>query len=283
MKVEQLRDLLELAREAARAGAAVIEQSARHVTGRRVEFSDKGSPIDLVTEVDRESERVILAVLRRGGVPIVAEEGGREGEALGTVFYVDPLDGTTNYAHGHPFHAVSIGLVVDGVPELGVVHAPMLGAVWSGGPRVGASRRDLFRGHEHPLAVSSVAVLEASLGATGFPYDRRTTSDDNLSAFGALTKRSHGVLRCGSAALDLALVADGTYDVYWERKLKPWDLAAGAALVLAAGGRISDPWGRPFVAEAGALVATNAVLHEALLAAIAPHQPSPGSRDSETR
>lgn len=273
MTDERLGELLALARDAAGAGAAVLERNARHVTGHRVAFTDKGSPIDLVTEVDRESERAILAVLRRGGVPIVAEEGGREGEAKSAVFYVDPLDGTTNYAHGHPFHCVSIGLVVDGVCELGVVHAPMLGAVWSGGPRLGAARKDLFRGHEHPLAVSDVATLDASLGATGFPYDRRTSTDDNLAAFGALTKRSHGVLRCGSAALDLSLVADGTYDVYWERKLKPWDLAAGAALVVAAGGRISDPWGRPFHVESGALVATNARLHDVLLAAIAPHQP----------
>lgn len=273
MNDERLRDLLALARDAAWAGAAVLERSARHVTGHRVEFTDKGSPIDLVTEVDRESERAILAVLRRGGVPIVAEEGGREGGAEGAVFFVDPLDGTTNYAHGHPFHAVSIGLIVDGVPELGVVHAPMLGVAWSGGRRLGASRKDLFRWHEQPLVVSPVAALDASLGATGFPYDRRTSIDDNLAAFGALTKHSHGVLRCGSASIDLALVADGTYDVYWERKLKPWDLAAGAALVLAAGGRISDPWGRPFVAESGAIVATNGALHDALLAAIAPHQP----------
>jgi myo-inositol-1(or 4)-monophosphatase len=274
----ELADLLALARDAASAGAAVLERSAAHVTGRRVAYLEKGSPIDLVTEIDRESEHAILAVLRRGAVPVIAEEGGREGEANRSVFYVDPLDGTTNYAHGHPFHCVSIGLVVDGLAELGVVHAPMLGVVWSGGRRLGATRRDLFRGHEHPLAVSTVPTLDAALGATGFPYDRCTSEDDNVNAFGALTKRTHGVLRCGSAALDLALVADGTYDLFWERKLKPWDLAAGAALVVAAGGRTSDPWGGPFVAEAGAVAASNGLLHEALLRALERHQPARGAR-----
>lgn len=264
--------LLELAKKAAEAGAAVVERSARHVTGARVAFALKGSVIDLVTEVDRESERAILDVLRAGGIPIVAEEGG--GQRAATVFYVDPLDGTTNYAHGHPFCAISIGLVDEGAPVLGVVHAPMLGAVWSGGPGLASTRGDVFRAIEHPLAVSAVDDLDRALGATGFPYDRRTTEDDNLGAFGALTKRTHGVLRCGSAALDLSLVADGTYDLYWERKLNPWDLAAGAALVLAAGGRVSDPWGGPFVAERGTILATNGRLHDAALAAIAPHQPA---------
>ena len=273
MNEARLSELLSFARDAAWAGAAVLERNARHLTGRRLAFADKSSPIDLLTEVDGESERAVLSVLENAGVPVVAEEGGRVSGAGDAVFYVDPLDGTTNYAHGHPFHAVSIGLLVDGVPELGVVHAPMLGTVWSGGRRLGATRKDLFRGHEHPLAVSDVASLGAGLCATGFPIDRRTSSDDNLSAFGAMTKQTHGVLRCGSAALDLALVADGTFDGYWERKLGPWDIAAGAALVLAAGGRISDPWGRPFAVETGTIVATNGRVHDALLSAIAPHQP----------
>jgi myo-inositol-1(or 4)-monophosphatase len=269
--VTELQELLDLARDAAWAGAAVIERNARHVTGRRVAFTDKGSPIDLVTEVDRESEHAIVTVLRRSGLAIVAEEGG--GEKSDTVWYVDPLDGTTNFAHGHPFCSVSIGLVKNGVAELGVVHAPLLGVLWSGGPSVGAVRKDLFRGLEHELRVSETASLEQALGATGFPYDRRTTSDDNVDAFRAILKQSHGVLRCGSAAIDLALVADGTYDVYWERKLRAWDLAAGAALVAAAGGRVSDPWGSAFVAEDGAIAASNGVLHEPLLRALGAHLP----------
>jgi len=269
--MSELSELLALARDAAWAGAAVIERNARHVTGRRVAFTDKGSPIDLVTDVDREAEHGIVAILRRSGLAVVAEEGG--GETSETVWYVDPLDGTTNFAHGHPFCAVSIGLVRSGSPELGVVHAPLLGALWSGGPSVGATRKDLFRGLEHPLRVSETSALDCALGATGFPYDRRTTGDDNVDAFRAVMKQTHGVLRCGSASIDLALVADGTYDVFWERKLKAWDLAAGAALVLAAGGRVSDPWGEAFVAETGAIAASNGALHDALLRAISAHQP----------
>ncbi len=266
--------LLDLARDAAWAGGAIVEKHARHVTGKRVAFDEKGSSIDLVTAVDRDSEHAIVAVLRRSGIAIVAEESG--GKAADAVWYVDPLDGTTNYAHGHPFCAISIALVVDGHPRLGVVHAPMLGVLFSGLSSGGATRRDLFRGLEHPLRVSSVGALGAALGATGFPYDRRTSEDNNFAAFAAVTKQSHGVLRCGSAALDLSLVADGTYDVYWERKLNPWDLAAGAALILSAGGTISDPWGGPFVPERGAIAASNGALHPALLEAIAPHQPERG-------
>lgn len=264
-------ELLTLARDAAWAGGAVVERHNRHVTGQRVAYQEKGSPIDLITAIDGESEHAVLAVLRRSGIAIVAEESG--GASADAVWFVDPLDGTTNYAHGHPFCAISIGLVVDGVPRLGVVHAPMLGVLWSGLASGGATRRDLFRGLEHPMRVSEVASLDHVLAATGFPYDRRTSKDNNLDAFGSLTKQTHGVLRCGSAAIDLALVADGTYDAYWERKLKPWDLAAGAALVMSAGGRVSDPWGSPFSAEGGAIVASNGAVHDALLSAIGPHQP----------
>lgn len=267
-----LEPLLDLARDAAWAGAAIIERHASHITGRRVAYEDKGSTIDLVTTVDRESEHAVVAVLRRSGIAIVAEEGG--GTASGdAVWYVDPLDGTTNFAHGHPFCAVSIGLVVDGAPVLGVVHAPLLGALWSGLAASGATRKDLFRGLEHRLAVSDVGSLDRALGATGFPYDRRTSTDNNFDAFAAVTKATHGVLRCGSAALDLALVADGTYDAYWERKLEAWDIAAGAALVIAAGGAVTDPWGGAFAAASGGIAASNGRVHAALLAAIEPHQP----------
>jgi myo-inositol-1(or 4)-monophosphatase len=268
-----VKELLDLMLEAAAAGAAVMEKFALHVTGERVAFDLKGTSIDLVTHVDRASEDAVLAVLKRAGIPVVAEEsGGTPGE---TVFYVDPVDGTTNYAHGHPFSCVSIGLAERGTPVLGVVHAPMLGVIWSGGPSLGATRRDLFRGIERPLRVSPNDALRAALGVTGFPIDRHTSSDDNLAAFGAMSKRAQGILRCGSAAIDLAMVADGTYDLYWERKLKPWDVTAGAALVLAAGGKVTDPWGRALVVEHGTVAATNGLLHDALLEAIAPHQPGP--------
>ncbi|GAC1571039.1 MAG: inositol monophosphatase family protein [Polyangiales bacterium] len=267
---------LVLAREAAAAGAAVILEAEVHIRGARPRIERKGSPIDLVTEVDRASERAIVAVLARSGIAIIAEEGARiEGstEIGSAVWYVDPLDGTTSFAHGHPFHCVSIGLVRDGAPIIGVVHAPMLGVVFSGGPRLGATRRDLVRGIERALAVSHTKALDEALLTTGFPYDRRTSDDDNLAAHGAMTKLTQGVYRCGSAALDLSLVADGTYDGYWERKLKPWDVAAGMALVVAAGGVVTDPSGGEANMDDGRLLATNGFLHDALRQSLAPFMP----------
>ncbi|GAC1542175.1 MAG: inositol monophosphatase family protein [Polyangiales bacterium] len=271
--------LLAVALDAARLGAEVLAAHWAHATGVRPAVERKGSAIDLVTAVDRESERVVVGALRETGLPIVAEEGSRvdgsEGRGRGSTacWYVDPLDGTTNFAMGHPFHCVSIGLLVDGAPRLGVGWAPQLHAVRSR-PAAAGARRDLASGPARPLAVSPLAALDAVLVGTGFPYDRRTSDDDNLAAHNALMKRTQGVMRCGSAAIDLCMVADGTYGAIWERKLKPWDLVAGAALVLGAGGRVGDPWGRPFVATEGAVLASNGRLHEAMLAALAPHLPT---------
>lgn len=268
--------LLRLAEQAAAAGAAILDELCVSARGGPVSFERKASAIDLVTEADTRSEAAIVALLRASGLAIVAEEGsvieGASG-AADAVWYVDPLDGTTNYAFGHPCHCVSIGLVVGGQPRLGVVHAPALGIVWSGGVALETTRRDLLGHRERRLSVSTVEAIEDGLLATGFPYDRRTSSDDNLAAHHALMKRALGVLRCGSAAIDLALVADGTYAGYWERKLKPWDLAAGASLVRAAGGTVTDPWGRAFDAVDGNVLASNGRVHASLLTSLAPHLP----------
>ena len=268
--------LLTCALEAAAAGARVQEEGSVHRRGVRPAFERKTSAIDLVTEIDRNAEREVIAVLRRTGLAIVAEEGTRIESSEGEpgVWYVDPLDGTTNFAHGHPFHCVSIGLVRGGVPVLGVIHAPALGVIWYGGASIRAMRRDLFRGTERAIGVSQVASIDDALLATGFPYDRRTSDDDNLAAHGAMLKRAQGVLRCGSAAIDLALVSDGTYDGYWERKLAPWDIAAGAALVLAAGGMATDPWGNALDVEAGWMLAANPTLHGRLREALAAYLPA---------
>jgi myo-inositol-1(or 4)-monophosphatase len=271
--------LLAVARDAAAKGAAILDAGFVHRRGVRPPTETKGSSIDLVTSIDRESERAIVDVLKSTEIPVVAEEGGGiDGASDGALrWYVDPLDGTTNFAMGHPFHCVAIGLVDEHGPRLGVVHAPQLQLVWSGTKRT-ASRRDLARGHERALAVSTFDAIDAVLVGTGFPYDRRTSSDDNLAAHNALMKRTQGVMRCGSAAIDLCLVAEGTYGAFWERKLRPWDLAAGACFVVAAGGCVSDPWGRPFRAEEGAVLASNGRIHDAMIAALAPHLPAPTPR-----
>lgn len=239
-----------------RAAALVMER------WRGVLSVDRKGRIDLVTEVDLASEDLIRAELAAAfpGVPMVGEERSGEGPLPETAFIVDPIDGTTNFAHGHPFFAVSIGLRREGRLTLGVVAAPALGRVWSAAAEVGAFRDDA------PMRVSARDTLDGALGATGFPYDRREREDDNLAEHAAFVMAMRGVRRCGSAACDLALVAEGTYDVYWEQGLKPWDLAAGVVLVREAGGRVTDYRGGPFGRAEARLVASNARLHEAALA-----------------
>lgn len=248
------RHALRIAREA---GSLLLARWRTPVPVRK-----KGA-IDLVTEVDTASEALIRERLAAHypDVPIVAEEGGgTPGDGL--VWYVDPLDGTTNFAHGHPFFAVSIALCSGPEPLLGVVVAPALGTVHAGARGLGAERNG------EPCEVARTALLADGLGATGFPYDRATDPDNNLREFAALKLRSRGVRRCGSAALDLCLVADGTYGFYWEQKLNPWDLAAGACIVAEAGGRVTDWSGGPFDPQVGQIAATNGLLHDELLAAL---------------
>ncbi len=219
-------------------------------------------PIDLVTEYDVEAERRLRAALS-SALPyrIVGEEGGASGEPSGgAVWYVDPIDGTTNFAHGHPFFCISLGLYTDdGVGLAGVVHAPALATTWVGGRGQGVARNG------KAVRVSTRGDLNSALCATGFPYDRRETDDDNLRELGAVLKRVRGIRRCGSAALDLALVADGTYDAYWEQRLGVWDMAAGALLVEAAGGRLSDYDGGPADVRKGRVVASNGLVHDPLV------------------
>jgi myo-inositol-1(or 4)-monophosphatase len=157
---------------------------------------------------------------------------------------------------------VSIGLVAEGTPVAGAIVAPAIATAWSGGVGVPARRnREL-------CAVSTTEEIDQSLLATGFPFDRRTSADNNFASFVALKKRALGVRRCGSAALDLCFVADATYDGYWERKLSPWDFAAGVAIVHAAGGRVTDLAGGPLDLVRGYVLATNGILHEALVSAV---------------
>ncbi|MFI5309281.1 MAG: inositol monophosphatase family protein [Polyangiales bacterium] len=216
---------------------------------------------DLVTEHDIASERLIRQRLheRTPGLAVVGEEEG--GTADGPTWYCDPIDGTTNFVHGHPFYCVSLGLMERGVPLLGAVVAPSLHMSWHGYVGGGAFRGGI------PCRVSTTAALRNALLGTGFhPKSQRKPPHDNLSSFAALLPEARGIRRCGSAALDLCMVADGTYDAYWERALSSWDAAGGAALVLAAGGRITNLRGGPVDLSIGHLVASNGLVHDALLA-----------------
>jgi myo-inositol-1(or 4)-monophosphatase len=255
---EQLAEIaLQVAREAAAVAAAGWR--SRPAVAQKVNWAD------LVTEYDLRSEHLIRKRLAELApeVSLVAEEQGGE-RASEAVFYCDPIDGTTNFAHGHHFWSVSIGVLRAGVPIAGAVVAPALGTswvAWEGGPAL----RDSV-----PCAVSSTSELDEALVATGFPPVRDREPDNNFASFVAVKKAVRGVRRCGSAAIDACLVADGTYDAFWERRLHAWDLVGGAAVVLAAGGRVSSLAGGKPEYERGHVLMSNGVLHEALLPLIGP-------------
>jgi myo-inositol-1(or 4)-monophosphatase len=250
--------LLDAALDAARAAALLVQKGWR----KHPATQHKRARIDLVTDFDRDSEALLRERLTRTTpFPVVGEEAGgtRAQGAHAATWYVDPIDGTTNFVHGHPFWCVSVGLLAGARPVLGVVLAPSLGVEWTGvaGGKV--------RRNQEECRVSDVARLDDALLATGFPYDRHTSADNNFDAFVAIKKKCQAIRRCGSAAIDLCLVADGTYDGYWEMKLGSWDVAAGTAIVLAAGGRVTDYLGRPADLTKGNVVATNGRIHDQLV------------------
>jgi len=256
---------------AAEAGRILLEgfgaSAAAPLLGRRQAFAEKGTDIDLVTEFDRRAEAHIIARLGAlfPGDTVLAEEGGGSAApgGAGGRWLIDPIDGTTNFSHGLPLFCVSMGRERGGRIELGVVHAPALGLTFA------ARRGGGARCNGAPISVSTTATLGRALCATGFPYDRHTTYENNFEQFVAFQRRAQGVRRLGSAALDLCFVAAGTYDAYWEMKLKPWDMAAGTLLVEEAGGRVSGWRGEPLSPDGSAAVASNGVLHAAMLEVLA--------------
>jgi myo-inositol-1(or 4)-monophosphatase len=216
--------------------------------------------VDLVTRLDLESQAMLLAGLEAAfpGETIVAEEGSRQATAGARVWYVDPLDGTTNFVHGQPAFAVAVGRVTEGEPDVAAIYAPYLREFFWGVSGCGA-----WLG-ERRLQVSDRGDLNDALLATGFPYDIRVNPHNNLREWAHLAVRCRGLRRAGAAALDLAYVAAGRFDGFWEFRLQPWDLAGGALLVREAGGRISTPDGGDAVLDRGDIVATNGWLHAAL-------------------
>ncbi len=233
---------------------------------RRLETYDKKGAIDLQTVADRESEEtVVSAILERfPDHAILGEEGGRAGNADSDyVWIADPLDGTTNYAHGLRIFCVSLALVHKGEPLAGAVFAPALDEMYLAALGTGATRNG------ETLRVSTADTLDDSLIVTGFPYNRRDHLDSLMGMHREVLARSRGVLRMGAAALDLAFVAAGHFEGYYEYGIHPWDVAAGVLMIREAGGQASGLLaGEEFDVYKPRLLATNGLIHEELQAAI---------------
>lgn len=244
---------------ARRAGALLIDGLA---CSRTIELK---SAYEVVTEADQASEALIVSAIHDAfpDHAVLAEEGGGVERASPFLWIIDPLDGTNNYAHGFPFFSVSIALMEHDTLILGVVFDPLRDELFATERGAGAWC------NERRLRVSETPTLTASLVSTGFPYDYATTVDNNTRQFTRIQARTQGVRRAGSAALDLAYVAAGRLDAHWELRLKPWDTAAGALLVLEAGGRLSDWRGAPWNPWNDRLVASNGRIHDELVAALA--------------
>ena len=252
-------DDLGLALECARRAAVIVREGFRSAT----ETHFKGE-VDPVTRFDRAAETAIRELLEVE-VPadqVLGEEEGGTGWDRGRVWIVDPLDGTVNFIHGIPQVSVSVALWEGGRPVVGVVRDVIGGEVFSAQSGRGAwldGRR---------IAVSDVSDVGAALVATGFPYDRRERAGELAEVLGRVLAAVQGIRRFGSAALDLAWVAAGRFDAYWEYRLAPWDTAAGQLLVEEAGGRVSDLAGQRYLPDAPALLATNGDLHDRLRSVI---------------
>jgi myo-inositol-1(or 4)-monophosphatase len=232
--------------------------------GQDFQINKKGI-IDLVTEVDVAVERRFRALIaeRFPDHQILAEEmGGAAAVPAGPCWVFDPIDGTTNFAHGLPIFCASLALEIDGVPEVAAVYDP--------------TRKELFTAERgggafmngRPLHVSSATALVDAMLVTGFPYDVHTRVEEIVGLFGAFVGQARAVRRLGSAAIDLCYVAAGRLDGFWETDLKPWDIAGGALIVSEAGGRVTNTDGEPFTSRGGHVLATNGHLHDAMLSVI---------------
>ena len=282
--VHQLEDIRAQAVAIARGAGAILREGFRQVEAQRegVLVRYKSSEADPVTEFDHLSESFIVEALRRAfpGHHIVGEEGGRYASQEGTEpgasaagdlpsrsspadpqfeWQVDPLDGTVNFAHGFPIFAVSLGLLVNDAPAVGVVYNPMSDELFSAAHARGATLND------NPIRVSRTPSLSRALLNTGFPYDRHTSDDNNFAHFVAFQQRAQDVRRAGSAALDLCAVACGRMDGYWELKVQPHDIAAGIVIVREAGGVVTDFDGGYDMFARKQVVASNGLIHQAML------------------
>lgn len=250
---------LDAARVIARAAGEIL--LARNLETRPLDVHYKGT-IDPVTEMDRRVEAFVREEIARRFPTheiLGEEEGGSITETDSPRWLIDPLDGTTNYAHGYPCYAISIALEVAGEIVLGVVYNPMRDELFAARIDGGATLNG------RSITVSATEQLGRSLLASGFPYDAWTSDQDNGREWHRMLKRVVSLRSDGSAALDLCHVAAGRLDGYWELDLEPWDMAAGALMVIEAGGQVTGTDGAPFSPYARGVVASNGRIHEAML------------------
>jgi myo-inositol-1(or 4)-monophosphatase len=248
---------LSVAWDAANAAGRLLRE-----TWRQPKSIDYKGAIDLVTSVDLEAERRIVEVLQKNFPrhSILAEEETKLLRSQSSYHWIiDPLDGTTNFAHSYPHFCVSIALQRDGQVILGLVYDPLREECFKAVKSEGAKL------NESSLRISAVTELDKALLATGFPYDRRENADFYLGFFKAFMTRSQGIRRNGSAALDLCYVASGRVDGFWEFKLRPWDTAAGVLMVEEAGGKVTDLSGNIFSIWGEETLASNGTIHDEMI------------------
>lgn len=256
MSVPGAAELREAAAEFAREAGAIVREGYG-----TIHAPERKGRIDLVTEFDRRSEALLLARIA-GRFPdhaVLAEESGARAAAAGVPrvrWIVDPLDGTTNFAHNYPFFCVSVGVEVDGALEAGAVYDPVRDELFAAARGEGATLDGVA------LRVSSVPRVEDALLVTGFPYTVREHPETVLPAFEAFLMRAQGIRRDGSAALNLCYLACGRFDGFWERHLSPWDMAAGVLIVREAGGTVTRYDGAEFRLDGREILASNGAIHD---------------------
>ncbi|MGH9837491.1 MAG: inositol monophosphatase family protein [Blastocatellia bacterium] len=251
--------MLELAIRAAREAGAILEEYA----ARGFQIEHKGR-INLVTEADLASERHIkqLIASHYPSHRILAEESGAHGEGEEYCWIIDPLDGTTNFSHGFPCYSVSIGVEYKEQSVIGVIYDPTRDELFVAERGAGATCND------EPIRVSTVEPLEKSLLVSGFPYDVRERMNEYLPAWRGFLERAQGLRRFGSAAIDMAYVAMGRVDGFWEKGLSAWDVAAGWVIIEEAGGRVTKLDGSAFDNHSASLLCTNGLIHDEMLQAL---------------
>lgn len=261
-----VKSALEVATAAAlKSGKFLLENLRKK---KLVSFKDKYMK-NVVTDIDKASEESIVRAIKRAfpSHDIIAEERGLSDSGSEFRWHIDPLDGTVNYVHGFPVFCVSIGLAINDEVVVGVVYNPNLNELFYATTGVGA-----FRNGER-ITVSKTPTLQQSLLATGFPYDLKTSKENNIAYFNAFIKEARAIRRAGSAAIDLCYVAYGIFDGFWEIKLGSWDMAAGCLIASEAGAKVTNIKGEKLDLYKGNAVASNGKIHKEMLKVIRDAKP----------